>query len=134
MCRVEKVNFILDDKVIGEVTNNLDYAVIPVPSTAGGKMLKITFAVPIIDMQGYWVPESRTPSSKIVWVIESKSAGQRAFPFLSFFNGTGVNRLSCGTTNLADDCKISARMNQEMCVYNVTFEICVVSKQGRCYC
>ena len=128
MCKVEKINFFLDDKPIGEVTNNLDYAIIPVPSTAGGKMLKITFAVPIIDMQGYWVPESRTPSSKIIWVIESQSAGQRAFPFLSFFNGKGVNRLSCGTTNLADDCKISARMNQEMCVYNVTFEICVSDK------
>ena len=57
---------------------------VKVPGQSG--LLRMCFSVPILDMHGYWVPESRTPSTKIVWVIESKSAGQRAFPYIAFFN------------------------------------------------
>ena len=81
------------------------------------------FSVPILDMHGYWVPESRTPSTKIVWVIESKSAGQRAFPFIAFFNSRQINRLSAGLTNLTDDARILAKMNQEKCTYDITIEV-----------
>ena len=57
---------------------------INVPAREGKLMIR--FSVPILDMHGFWTPSQRTPSSKIIWVIDSQSAGQRDFPFLSFFN------------------------------------------------
>ncbi len=94
---------------------------IKVPGHSG--IMQIRFSVPILDMHGYWVPESRTTSTKIVWVIESKSAGQRAFPFISFFNSKQMNRFSTGLTNLTNDVRLFAKMNQETCNYDITYDV-----------
>ena len=45
-------------------TGNYSRQTIQVPGKAGN--LKISFAVPILDMHGYWIPENRTPSTKII--------------------------------------------------------------------
>ena len=100
-----------------------DYSRLSVKVPGHTGLLRILFSVPILDMHGYWIPESRTPSTKIVWVIESKSAGQRAFPYIAFFNSKQINRFSAGLTNLVDDTRILAKMNQEQCTYDVTFEV-----------
>ncbi len=94
---------------------------IRIPGHSG--IMQICFSVPILDMQGYWIPELRTPAMKIVWVIESLSAGQRAFPFISFFNSKQMNRFSAGLTNLTNDVRIRAKMNQTTCNYDFTFDV-----------
>ena len=104
-----------------EHTGDYGRLAVKVPGQSG--LLRMCFSVPILDMHGYWVPESRTPSTKIVWVIESKSAGQRAFPYIAFFNSKQINRFSAGLTNLIDDTRILAKMNQEKCTYDITFEV-----------
>ena len=104
-----------------EHSGNYGKLAVKVPGHSG--IMRMRFSVPILDMHGYWVPESRTPSTKIVWVIESKSAGQRAFPFIAFFNSRQINRLSAGLTNLTDDARILAKMNQEKCTYDITIEV-----------
>ena len=104
-----------------EHSGNYGKLAVKVPGHSG--IMQMRFSVPILDMHGYWVPESRTPSTKIVWVIESKSAGQRAFPFIAFFNSRQINRLSAGLTNLTDDARILAKMNQEKCTYDITIEV-----------
>lgn len=104
-----------------EYSGNYGKLAVKVPGHSG--IMQMRFSVPILDMHGYWVPESRTPSTKIVWVIESKSAGQRAFPFIAFFNSRQINRLSAGLTNLTDDARILAKMNQEKCTYDITIEV-----------
>lgn len=104
-----------------EYNGNYGKLAVKVPGHSG--IMQMRFSVPILDMHGYWVPESRTPSTKIVWVIESKSAGQRAFPFIAFFNSRQINRLSAGLTNLTDDARILAKMNQEKCTYDITIEV-----------
>lgn len=104
-----------------EHSGNYGKLAVKVPGHSG--IMQMRFSVPILDMHGYWVPESRTPSTKIVWVIESKSAGQRAFPFIAFFNSRQLNRLSAGLTNLTDDARILAKMNQEKCTYDITIEV-----------
>jgi len=94
---------------------------IPVPGHDG--LLEIRLELPILDIQCYWTPELRTPSSKIHWTIETNSAGQRHFPWITFFNTCGVNRFSLGLTDLTDDCRITAKMNQERCVYEITVAV-----------
>ncbi len=100
-----------------------NYSRLPIRVPGHSGIMQMRFSVPILDMHGYWVPESRTPSAKIAWVIESKSAGQRDFPFIAFFNSRQINRLSAGLTNLTDDARILAKMNQEKCTYDITIEV-----------
>ncbi len=112
------------------VEHSGDYSRIALELPGHDGIMKISFAVPILDMQGYWVPELRTPSTKIDWRIESKSAGQRGFPYLTFFNTKQLNRFSVGTTNLIDDTKITAKMNQADCCYELAVEV-ALGKESR---
>ena len=96
---------------------------LPVPLPARSGKLELRFAVPILDIQGYWVPELGAPSTKLHWVITSTSAGQRSFPFMSFMNSCQVNRFSFGLTDVIDDIAIDARMNQEDCTYDVSMTV-----------
>ena len=50
-----------------EHSGNYGKLAVKVPGHSG--IMQMRFSVPILDMHGYWVPESRTPSTKIVWVI-----------------------------------------------------------------
>jgi len=95
---------------------------VPLPADRTG-ILELRFAVPILDIQGYWVPELGAPSTKLHWVINSASAGQRSFPFMAFMNSCQVNRLSFGLTDLIDDVSVTAKMNQEDCTYDVTVKL-----------
>lgn len=92
---------------------------------AGSGKAVIRFSIPILDMHCYWSPARRTPSMKLDWRIELESAGQRYLPILSFFNSRGENRGTFGVTDLIDDCKLTAQMNQEFCRYDVTVEVAV---------
>ena len=71
-----------------ELDGDYSKSTIELPGTSG--KLAIRFSVPILDMHGYWTPELRIPAQKIVWNITAASAGQRDFPFLTFFNSAGM--------------------------------------------
>ncbi len=86
------------------------------------KLVTLSFAVPIVDIQSFWIPSLRMPSMKIRWVIESRNAAQTGFPFLMFLNMAGISRCAFGLTDTADDSAFTARMNQETCCYDVTVE------------
>ncbi len=111
-----------------ELDGDYSKSTIELPGTSG--KLAIRFSVPILDMHGYWTPELRIPAQKIVWNITAASAGQRDFPFLTFFNSAGMNRFAVGTTNLVDDTVITARMNQENCTYDLTVEVALTENSA----
>ena len=122
-----KVGLFYQSEQYDSLEHNGNYSRLAVKVPGHSGIMQMRFSVPILDMHGYWVPESRTPSTKIVWVIESKSAGQRAFPFIAFFNSRQINRLSAGLTNLTDDARFLAKMNQEKCTYDITIEVALGS-------
>ena len=112
-----------NDQPLNTLNHSGDFSRLKIAVPGKSGHLKITFAVPVLDIHGYWIPENRTPSTKIHWVITAESAAQRSFPFISFFNAGQLNRLSVGTTDLIDDTRITAKMNQEKCTYDLTVEI-----------
>lgn len=85
--------------------------------------LEIRFSVPILDVQGYWIPELSAPSGKLDWVVESVCAGQRSFPFMVFLDSDQCSRFAFGSTDLIDDTRITAKMNQERCAYDVAVTV-----------
>ena len=94
---------------------------IEIPAKEG----KMTFTLqfPIRDIQSYWTPQLRTPGIRLLWNIIAESAAQSYYPFASFFNLGQTNRFSIGTTNLVDDTRITAKMNQESCIYEITVDV-----------
>ena len=115
-----KIEIIYRDAEVSQLEHTGNYSKIPVRIPGHDGIMQIRFAIPILDIHGYWHPELRTPTSKIHWTIESKSAGQRNFPFLAFLNSRQDNRFSFGLTDIIDDARFYAKMNQEKCTYDVT--------------
>ena len=118
-----KITVLHQKKEINSLEHAGDYSRLKIPVPAHSGVLELRFAVPILDMHGYWIPESRTPSAKLHWTIESSSAGQRLFPYLAFLNSRQTNRFSIGLTDLTDDVRIFAKMNQEKCTYDLTITV-----------
>ena len=120
-----KIHIFFQDRALKEMDVKEDFCKFPITVPAEEGLLKITFSVPIMDMQGYWIPSLRAPGFRLLWNIESCSAGQKDFPFLSFFNTENLNRFSVATTDLTDDTKITARMNQEKQQYDITISVAI---------
>ncbi len=118
-----KITFSFNAKEYQTLDVSGEYLQIPVLPVQKSGTLQIRFSLPILDFHGFWIPENRVPSSKIFWTIETISAAQRNFPFLSFFNIAQQNRASVAVSNLVDDCRILARMNQELCTYDLTISV-----------
>ena len=118
-----KITVLHQKKEIHSLEHTGDYSRLKIPVPAHSGILELRFAVPILDMHGYWIPESRTPSAKLHWTIESNSAGQRLFPYLAFLNSRQTNRFSIGLTDLTDDVRIFAKMNQEKSTYELTITV-----------
>lgn len=97
----------------------------PVSAAAGSGTAVMSFAVPIIDMHGFWHPDRRWPSAKLEWTIDFIAAANRFWPVLSFFNLHGENRGTFSVSDLIDDCRINAKMNQTGCCYDVTISVAV---------
>ncbi len=119
------ITFSFNDKEYQTINMEGDYLKAPILPTRKNGLLQIRLALPILDFHGYWTPDSRVPSSKIFWNIETTSAAQRNFPFLTFFNIGQRNRACISLSNLVDDCRIVARMNQERCTYDLTISVAV---------
>ena len=98
-----------------------------IPITISGPdTVEVKLALPIHDLQCYWTPELRTPSTALHWHIEAKSSAVKDFPLISFFNLENCNRGTVALDNLTDDTVISAQMNQETGCYDITVRIAVV--------
>ena len=117
------IDFYLGTKKYASSAADQELARIPVKVPAEKGLLQLRFSLPILDFHGYWTPETRTPTTKIVWTIEANSAAQRNFPYLAFFNSKQENRASVSLTDLRDDAKILAKMNQETCCYDITISV-----------
>lgn len=125
-----KVDFYFGQDLISSAEAGDSLAKIPVkaPGKAGRQIIR--FSLPILDFQGFWIPEERVPSSRIIWVIQGKSAAQRNFPYMAFFNSKQENRASIALSNLYDDVQIDARMNQQECTYDITITVAVKENTG----
>lgn len=100
-----------------------DYGVLEMTAAEGEREILLRFVVPIIDIQGYWIPSLRAPELRVKWVIESLSAGQRGFPFFVFMNSAQQNICAVGLDCLQNDVAISARVNQETCNYEISLRV-----------
>ena len=83
----------------------------------------ISFSFPVVDIHAYWVSSLTAPSECIPWVINEESAFQQGMPFIAFINSAGINQISVGLIDLFCDLKISAKMNQETCSYDITLSL-----------
>ena len=90
------------------------------PATAENGELELRFSVPIRNIQAYWTPELSAPVADLRWVIDNTCAGQRNFPFMVFMDTSGRNRFAFGLDDLADDVRITAKLNQMSGDYDVT--------------
>ena len=125
-----KITVLHREKEIGTLEHTGEYSRLKIRLPDHSGTLKLCFAVPILDIHTYWYPEMRTPSFRLHWMIEAKSAGQRWFPYLAFLNSRQINRFSIGLTDLDDDTLIFAKMNQEKCTYDVTVTV-VLHEESR---
>ncbi|MBE2203846.1 MAG: alpha-galactosidase [Chthoniobacterales bacterium] len=110
-----------------------DCEVRKITSEAEEREVFLRLFVPILDIQGYWIPSLRTPEPRVKWVIESQSAGQRDFPFLIFLNSAQQNICAVGLDCLQNDVAICARVNQETCNYEITLRV-VMPSEDRSFC
>ncbi|NMA42820.1 MAG: alpha-galactosidase [Oligosphaeraceae bacterium] len=125
-----KIDFYFNEQFTHSHEESSELLRLPIPAPTQAGLFEIRFSIPILDMQSYWMPECRVPSSKLHWRIECNSAAQRYFPFLSFFNLEQENRCSVAVSNLYDDCRIRAFMNQERGTYDLCISICVTPQSG----
>ena len=118
-----KITVFYEGKEIRSLEHTGEYSrlKIEVPGHAG--CMEIRFSLPILDMHGYWHSDLHAPSDKLHWQIECPYAGQRQFPYLCFLNSRQTNRCSIGLTNLTDDGRFYAKMNQEKCTYDLTITV-----------
>lgn len=92
-----------------------------IPVAKDTKKLEICFALPLIDIQGYWHGGLLNgPVELLPWKIEYDFAFQCGGCIASFFNRKGVNALTFGLVGLPYDAHFTAKMNQELCVYDIS--------------
>ena len=93
-----------------------------------GDRLTVETRLPIVDVQGYWLPRMKRPSLKLDWRIHLDTAAHKDFPFIAFFNQGHVNRLSIGVTGTEEVVLLSAEQDQSTCTYRIAFEIVLGGK------
>ena len=62
---------------------------------------------------------------KLPWVEEFVCGANRSFPFWCLMGQSYRNCAAVGLTNVTDDCRVCARMNQEAGGYELSFDIAV---------
>ena len=92
---------------------------------SGGKLV-ISTLIPIVDVVSIWHPDLLTIAPvKLPWFTEYTCGATRSYPFFAFLNPFCHVSYAVGLTNHIDDCRASAKINQELCAYEVKFEIAV---------
>ena len=119
-----KIDVFYEGKEIRSLEHKGEYSRLKIEIPGHSGCLEFRFSLPILDMHGYWHSELHTPpSSKLHWQIECDYAGQRHFPYLCFLNSRQMNRCSIGLTDLIDDGRFYAKMNQEKCTYDLAITV-----------
>ena len=91
-----------------------------------GGALYIKILIPIVDVVSVWHPAlRRIPPVLLPWIAEFDCGANIAYPMFVFLNKNYHAQYAAGLTNCIDDCHCSAKMNQELCGYEVTFHIAV---------
>ena len=85
--------------------------------TLAGTKLCIRFDIPVIDIQGYWMPAMKRPLIRHKWIINQNSACQVHFPYFTFLRTDQKNAATFALSCVYDDVQIFAKMNQERCCY-----------------
>ena len=96
---------------------------LPLPGEIESGICKLKFAVPLKDIQQYWLPRTEGLCNRLSWTFEHRCGAQSGFPLVSFSSRDGYNRFTFGLDDLVDDTRIYAEINQAECTYDITVEI-----------
>ena len=90
------------------------------------KKVTVTTRFPVNDVHGIWYNAcDGGPAARLLWNVEFNSGLQSYIPYIAFFNRASMLRGSIALTNLIDDSKFHAALNQELCTYDITVEISI---------
>jgi len=108
---------------------------LPLPGEIESGICKLKFAVPLKDIQQYWLPRTEGLCNRLSWTFEHRCGAQSGFPLVSFSSRDGYNRFTFGLDDLVDDTRIYAEINQAECTYDITIEIacCNETREIRLY-
>lgn len=94
-----------------------------------GRSLTVKALIPIVDVTAVWHPaQPRVPPMALPWRVEFACGANIAYPMLIFMDKNSAAAYSIALTNCIDDCLCSAKMNQELCAYEVVFSIAVTAE------
>ncbi len=99
---------------------------IPLPAEAGRH--SATFSLPLKDVQGYWTPQLAWPQFSLPWNLTLDVCAQSDYPALVFLNTQGECKALVGLSQLKQECRLAARMNQETGAYDIAVE-CLASQE-----
>ena len=89
-------------------------------------ILKIGAQVPIVDTATVWHADAfAVPPMKLPWRLEFHCGFNRSVPLLVFLNRNYQVKCAIGLTDGIDDCRVSCKMDQENCRYEVSFVLSV---------
>lgn len=89
-------------------------------------LLKIKTFVPVKELTSVWHSDlSAMPQMKLPWAEFFSCGATKSFPLLCFLDQKAFVSCSVGLTDMIDDCTVTAKMNQELCAYEVTFSIVI---------
>jgi len=92
---------------------------------SSGKLC-ISSLIPIVDVVSIWHPDLLAIAPvKLPWFSLFKCGATMSYPFFAFLNPMSHVSFAIGLTDQIDDCHASAKMNQELCCYEVRFEIAI---------
>ena len=91
-----------------------------------GNILGIRTFVPIREVTALWHPLlDRMPEQKLPWTTVFGCGGIKGFPLLVFLDQKARCVSAVGLTDMMDDCRVSVKMNQASCGYEVAFTLAV---------
>ena len=81
-------------------------------------LLKIKTLVPVREVTSIWHPDLSTmPAMKLPWVESFSCGATKSFPLLCFLDQKAEVSYAVGLTDMIDDCCVTAKMNQELCIF-----------------
>ena len=97
---------------------------------AAGDRLTLRCTVPVNGIHGFWHPGISRPVAQVQWRIAFASAAQRNVPYLTFFSQDQTNVATIALSCLHEDVEISANVNQQEAVYEITMTVAVRDATG----
>ena len=110
------------------VARSAGFAAVPVGQellAAAGDRITLKFALPILDVHGYWTPDLHYPAMQLPWGLDFTSAANRYMPFVVWYNLAGVNRGAFGLTCLKEDARFTSAMSQAGHCMEMTWTVAV---------